>query len=188
MTEFLEDLVAERAREMKDMVDPKGVSKKELGGKNGAVNSVVLDRDTGVIVEAVNGRDESVSIPPNKLHPVLEGCLRELKDDGPYPVYDYMTGRVVSEDVEYPHPDNPLRHAEVKAINELLWLRGRDATEAVMSDFQMDNRYTFSKPEPRPAPCCPNCTAMTEGAPNFGSFKHTNPKWHPDSNQVTGEY
>ncbi|MFD7367372.1 hypothetical protein ACFV4I_14015 [Nocardiopsis alba] len=188
VTEFLEDLVTERAREMKDMADPKGVSKKELGGKNGAVNSVVLDRDTGVIVEAVNGRGKGAGIIPEELHPVLEGRLRELEDDGPYPVYDYITGRVLREDAEYPHPDDPLRHAEVKAINELLWLRGRDVTEAVMGDFQMDNRYTLSTPEPRPAPCCPNCTAMTEGAPNFGSFKHTHPKWHPDSNQVTGEY
>ncbi|XKK39097.1 YwqJ-related putative deaminase [Nocardiopsis sp. ARC36] len=188
VTDFLQDRVNERAREMKEMINSRGISQKELGGRNGAVNSVVLDRATGQIVEAVNGRDQSVSIPPDKLHPILEERLAEMIKNGPYPEYEYGTGRLLGEGAEYPHPDNPLRHAEVKAINELLWLRGREASGAVMAEFQMDNRYTLSRPDPRPAPCCPNCTIMSDGTPNFGSLKNTHPKWSDEAQQVTGEY
>lgn len=30
--------------------------------------------------------------------------------------------------------------------------------------------------KPTQGPVCSNCTAMTEGAPNFISFKHTHPE------------
>ncbi|XKK41148.1 YwqJ-related putative deaminase [Nocardiopsis sp. ARC36] len=154
------------------------ISRADLGGRKGGVYSLVIDRRTGAIAEGFNGRTSSVQIKPSELHPALKARMDKMEEEGGYPDQD-------GNEMSHPHWDNPLRHAEVKAINELLLAR-RDAR---ISDFQLDNRFIFkdgtsqgsnnnpqsppSEPkteqeveEKKKAPCCANCSRMTDGAPS----------------------
>jgi hypothetical protein len=64
-----------------------------------------MDLRTGSIIEGINGK-ANVVIPLDRLHPTLKSR------------YDEVVAKPV-------HPDHPLGHAEVKATNELLWMRTR---------------------------------------------------------------
>jgi hypothetical protein len=133
--EYVADLAQARAR--------------ELGGANGRANgpygAVAIDRRTGLITEGVNGSNADV-IPKENLHPLLRENMRDM-DEWQHPVMKNETdaqqapvigengkavkdanGEVVREDWVLQgrvHSDEPLRHAEVKAANELLWARQR---------------------------------------------------------------
>ncbi|MEE2042788.1 hypothetical protein Q7689_05095, partial [Nocardiopsis tropica] len=195
---YLEELVASRAHDMRVMTDrknkikmpidvrtlgndmhrPRGddnirnilVSKGDLGGKRGAVNSVVIDRVTGLIAEGVNGKRDSAFIKVSDLHPELLRRRDAMQGDYEHPSKD-EAGEPVRE--VYPHGDNPLRHAEVKAINELLTAR----PDADISDFQIDNSFTFKDGADADAPCCANCSRMTLGAPAVRVGKYTHVPW-----------
>ncbi|XKK37173.1 YwqJ-related putative deaminase [Nocardiopsis sp. ARC36] len=195
---YLEELVASRAHDMRVMTDrknkfkmpidvrtlgndmhrPRGddnirnilVSKGDLGGKRGAVNSVVIDRVTGLIAEGVNGKRDSAFIKVSDLHPELLRRRDAMQGDYEHPSKD-EAGEPVRE--VYPHGDNPLRHAEVKAINELLTAR----PDADISEFQIDNSFTFKDGTDADAPCCANCSRMTLGAPAVRVGKYTHVPW-----------
>ncbi|MFD9738627.1 hypothetical protein [Umezawaea sp. NPDC059074] len=120
-----------------------------LGGRtgkdNGPYSAVAIDRRTGLITEGVNGRNTDV-IDEENLHPLLRENIRDM-DEWQHPVMRTETeaqqapvigengkavkdanGEVVREDWVLQgrvHSDEPLRHAEVKATNELLWARQR---------------------------------------------------------------
>jgi len=132
-------------------------------GKVGNVNAVALDRQTGQIVEGWNGHSRDV-IPVDRVHPLLAERLEQLRTEGPYDVLD-KNGKPTGEKMPFPHPDNPLGHAEVKAVNELLWRRGTHADASVFEEFQVDNFTPFTKKGIAPIPCCANCGSLLAGTP-----------------------
>ena len=72
---------------------------------------------------------------------------------------------------DHPHPDNPLGHAEVKAVNELLWRRGENLDESVFGDLRADTFFPYGKPEIPQRPYCANCAMMLHGTQsNPGRF------------------
>ncbi|WP_116244583.1 hypothetical protein [Nocardiopsis sp. FIRDI 009] len=151
------------------------LSKGDLGGKRGSVNSIVIDRVTGAVAEGVNGRSGTVSIRPGSLHPEMLDRLERMRRDGPYQHVDKDGTPTAME--EFPHGDNPLRHAEVKAINELLLER----PDARVSEFQLDNQFTFKTDDAAKAPCCANCTRMTRDAPAPRVGKYSHLPWDPNN-------
>lgn len=71
----------------------------------------------------------------------------------------------------YPHPDNPLSHAEVRAVNELLWRRGANVGPDVFHELRVDNYFPFKAEGVQSTPCCANCSALLAGTPsNAGRF------------------
>lgn len=141
----------------------------DLGHENGAVNSVVVDRRTGLVAEGLNGRPRHSVIAPELLHPEIKNRIDGMFLRGKYEILqkDGTTRRISN----YPHYDKPARHAEVKAVNRLL-----NATEdAQISHFQLDNKFTLKPPWVPYCPSCANCARITEGAaaPRSGKNTHT---------------
>ena len=156
----------------------------EISGKEtGPVNAVGIDRRTGEVLEGVNGRPRD-TIPEDQLHPVLRQRLDEMRAAGPYPQYNKDGSPLLDNDGNqvtspYPHGDNPLRHAEVKVVNELLWRRGPDADESALGEFQVDTQFPFGPDGARGAPFCANCNSLLAGVPsNAGRLTHG--PGHPD--------
>ncbi|MGK5738715.1 hypothetical protein [Micromonospora sp. URMC 103] len=179
LSEHLSDLATQRTNEIRAMRDSDVISAKEAG----PVNSLAVDLRTGEVFEGVNGRPRDV-IPPEQLHPVLRERLDQMRAGGPYPQYN-RDGTPLMRDGQqvttpYPHGDNPLRHAEVKAVNEMLWRRGPDADASVMSEFRVDNRFPFRSDGQVPAPCCANCHRLLAGTPS-NAGRLTFDSGHPDS-------
>ncbi|MDG4778146.1 YwqJ-related putative deaminase [Micromonospora sp. WMMD961] len=179
LDEYLRDTATQRTDEIRNMRDTGVISAKETG----PVNSVAVDLRTGEVFEGVNGRPRDV-IPDENLHPVLRERLEQMRADGPYPQYN-RDGTPMMRDGEqvttpYPHGDNPLRHAEVKAVNEMLWRRGPDVDASVMSEFRVDNRFPFRSDGQVAAPCCANCHRLLAGTPS-NAGRLTYDSGHPDS-------
>ncbi|MEU7919639.1 hypothetical protein [Micromonospora zamorensis] len=179
LDEHLRDVATTRTDEIRNMRDTGVISAKETG----PVNSVAVDLRTGEVFEGVNGRPRD-AIPEENLHPVLRDRLDQMRADGPYPQYN-RDGTPMMRDGEqvttpYPHGDNPLRHAEVKAVNEMLWRRGPDVDGSVMSEFRVDNRFPFRSEGQVPAPCCANCHRLLAGTPS-NAGRLTYDSGHPDS-------
>ncbi|WP_067597381.1 YwqJ-related putative deaminase [Nocardiopsis listeri] len=216
--EFIRERVKERRLEINGFTDPsikknkrpmveflktgeaspslRHVSQKDLGAARGGVYSIVLDRKTGLLAEGFNGRDRSVEISPEDLHPALRDRLNKMIDEAE---------KDENGDPIFPHGDNPLRHAEVKATNELLLSR----PDAQVSDFSQDTVFLFKedpavnwsknnppdKPAPprmtpgeleefQKAPCCANCSRMTDGVPSPNSEKF----WFPSGDPRNGPH
>ncbi|CCH15526.1 YwqJ-related putative deaminase [Micromonospora lupini] len=179
LDEHLRDVATQRTDEIRNMRDTGVISAKETG----PVNSVAVDLRTGEVFEGVNGRPRD-AIPEGNLHPVLRERLDQMRADGPYPQYN-RDGTPMMRDGQqvttpYPHGDNPLRHAEVKAVNEMLWRRGPNVDASVMSEFRVDNRFPFRADGQVPAPCCANCHRLLAGTPS-NAGRLTYDSGHPDS-------
>lgn len=73
---------------------------------------------------------------------------------------------------DYPHPNNsPLQHADVKAVNELLWRRGPDVDPSAFEQMRVDNYFPLGRDGVRRAPCCVSCGHLLSGTPsNAGRF------------------
>lgn len=177
--ESLRDIAEQRAEQYRE-----ARANGEFTGQDiGKVSSVAIDRQTGEIVEATNGRRGDV-IDPERVHPLLEERLRELRRSGPYP--DMNTDGSINFDEQgnpatrhYPHFGEPLQHAEVKAVNELLWRRGPDVASSVFEQLRVDNYFPLGKDGVRPAPCCVNCSQLLSGTPsNAGRFSGFPPGPH----------
>ncbi|HEY0698115.1 MAG TPA: hypothetical protein VGD43_09945, partial [Micromonospora sp.] len=170
VTEYLRDVMDQRANAYRDGAGT-DFSKKEIG----PVTSVAIDRHTGELVEGTNGRRGDI-IAPDELHPLLRQRLDDLRANGPYPKLDEAGNPVIGADglpetQPYPHGDHPLRHAEVKAVNQLLWARGENVDASAFDDFRVDNSFPFGSDGPRSAPCCVNCHNLLGGVPsNAGRF------------------
>jgi hypothetical protein len=136
---------------------------------NVGVTAVGMDMRTGLVYEGINGPADDV-IADSDLHPTLREHLREMtgKADG-YPVED-GTGQTR----DHPHPDQPLGHAEVKAVNALLWertRRGMDDGPGALAEMRVDNYHPFRGDGIEQAPCCANCHHMLRGVPsNAGRY------------------
>lgn len=167
---FVQDHGRARAEGFRSAHDPLTLSAKSVG----KVSSVAFDRVTGRLVESTNGRPSDV-IELDALHPILERRLTDLVGPGQRfedtnadgTINRYPDGSPVYRD--HPHPDEPLRHAEVKAVNELLHHRdalraaGHDVPPAALGDIVVDNYYPFRGDGVSPAPCCANCSALLRG-------------------------
>jgi len=124
----------------------------------GQVTAVSVDRRTGAVWEGANGVNEDLADP---LHPALQGRYDHVED-------------LRADPANNMHPDHPLGHAEVKAVNASLWERQRlydegkmdhPPTEADLPEMRVDNYFPFG-PEVKQAPCCANCNVTLEGVPS----------------------
>lgn len=181
--DYLADVAQQRAERIRQLVDDGDIPRNDVG----PVSSVGIDTKTGEVFEAVNGRRGDL-IPDDQLHPVLRERLEEMRANGPYQQFDRTTGQPLMHNgqpvmTEFPHGDNPLRHAEVKIVNEMLWRRGADVDSGVLNDFRVDNKFPFDPSGPIPAPCCANCNIMIGGVPsNAGRLTHA--PGHPDLQEL----
>ncbi|CAL9377125.1 hypothetical protein SUDANB121_00988 [Nocardiopsis dassonvillei] len=191
--DFLTELITVRAqeaiRERVNSPDPaRRIPQSVVGGWTG-VNALVLDLRSGVVAEGVNGNKASV-IPPDRVHPVLrariDAMYRDPAVDG-YPQFDRRTGQVLPKRTPYPGADKPLRHAEVKAINELLWARGENAGEDALGDFMIYNTFPLLSEGISTSRCCPNCTKILWGAQSAAGWSHFTPG-DPDGPQHTDHH
>ncbi|MFB6816434.1 YwqJ-related putative deaminase [Streptomyces sp. NPDC056347] len=130
-----------------------------------------MDTRTGTIIEGINGKREVV-IKEKDLHPTLKDRLDKIGDPPP-------------------HEDEPLGHAEVKAANELLWMRTRqglpDGTEA-LTEMRAAVEVPYLKDvsaglQGRRAPFCANCNHILEGLPSkngrFTGYPPSEENWIP---------
>ncbi|WP_165818267.1 YwqJ-related putative deaminase [Frankia canadensis] len=131
------------------------------------VTSVLLDRRTGLLYEAVN-RGKEV---PDDLHPVLQSRLDELRatararPDG----YQYADGTRGG----YPHFSTPGTHAEVQNTSRALHDReamGYQVNVGSLDEMLVDNRFPYRPDSKSSAPCCPNCTAILGGETGVDSL------------------
>lgn len=161
--EYLGSLTRKRAEQFRKKYGNSEILRTDVG----AVSAVAIDRRTGEVFEGTNGRLRD-AITNERLHPLLKARLKLLK--GKYQAYENgkpLEGKVQS----YPHFENPRVHAEVKAVNELLWKRGGGFGEEVFRELRVDNYFPFNPGGVKSAPCCANCNALLRDVPsNAGRF------------------
>ncbi|MCK8676267.1 YwqJ-related putative deaminase [Streptomyces lichenis] len=143
---WLKDLAFQRATLYREA--------KELGTfprkQTGACIGPVMDLRTGMVVEGINGKATNI-IPEGRVHPTVAARQAELHPQ--------------------PAPDHPLGHAEVKAVNELLWerrKRGLPDDESALSELRASIEFPYMNHRKtdlpgRPAPFCANCHHMLDG-------------------------
>lgn len=113
-----------------------------------------------------------------ELHPVLAERLAQAESGAGHPVVN-KDGTTAEGRQNFPAPYNPLNHAEVKAINHLLWLRGADASPQALREMRIDNYFPLGRDGIRRAPCCASCSIMLEGVgSNAGRFRGFPPGHH----------
>ncbi|MEJ8650784.1 hypothetical protein WKI65_22525 [Streptomyces sp. MS1.AVA.3] len=167
VAEYLDELAQKRGAEYRDARDSGAYPRKQTGACVGSV----MDLRTGTIIEGINGKADVV-IKLDDLHPTLRERLETIGDPPP-------------------HKDDPLGHAEVKAANELLWMRTRQglpddasvlAEMRASVDFPYLNDASTGLPGRR-APFCANCNHMLQGLPTshgrFTGFPPSDENWIP---------
>lgn len=182
--EYINDLSKKKAE---DAANPSKVWKdanpnvkktpKNTPGKENVCSAVAIDRKTGLVTHGVNGKPTDV-IEDKNLHPLLQQNLQNLrgwqhevqKTDG----VEHMDGRA--------HPSVPANHAEVKAVNELLWHRestlqpGQTLGPDTMKEIGFDPRWTRNTSYGQlqgEAPACANCNTILHGAESYtGRYQH----------------
>src|SRR5205823_3616715 len=121
--------------------------------------SVVVDRRTGAVAEGHNQLD----VPEAALHPVLRARIEAYKQEC------QRSGVVFEWGTSYRHFSDPGTHAEVYAVNELLWRRvaqGLEVDDNVFRELRMDNQFPwYNSGAGKPAPCCANCSAILSDVP-----------------------
>lgn len=172
----------------------------ELGStkREGPCSALAIDLRTGIITEGVNGTAKNL-IPPEHLHPLLRDnymdmavWMHPLMDSPDVPTQRPATdenGRPIpGERVDWilegqAHEDQPLRHAEVKAVNELLWARQRqqegELDREVLKEMRFDPRWFKNPSRDNPdftpgdsAPACANCNCILRDIPSFSGRYH----------------
>ncbi|MCC8244868.1 hypothetical protein [Saccharothrix luteola] len=178
---YLNDVMVDRARVVQTMMNDGSLPPNNAPGKpknwvqnNVMCTSVSVDRQTGRIYESINGPRTSV-IPDDELHGALrdrmEGMRRNPVEGEGYPQFDRRTGEVLNH-TEFPINDNPLRHAEVKNVNQMLRDRGvpDDVSPEELAEhlrgMRVANVFPHWEPFPSKAKCCANCNNMIAGVPS----------------------
>ncbi|MFF6826015.1 hypothetical protein [Streptomyces longwoodensis] len=141
---FLKDLSFQRGEAFRQAKEMGTLSRRQVGACAGQV----MDLRTGHIVEAINGKSDNI-IPPDRVHPTLAANFDALPD--PVPGYDH-----------------PLGHAEVKAVNELLWERTKQGLPdgpSALGELRAAVEFPYTphmqtQLPGRPAPFCVNCHHM----------------------------
>ncbi|MFI9231085.1 hypothetical protein [Streptomyces rimosus] len=167
VADYLDELSQERGAAYRHARDTGAFPRKQTGACVGSV----MDLRTGTIIEGINGKADVV-IRLDDLHPTLRERLETIGDPPP-------------------HKDDPLGHAEVKAANELLWMRTRQglpddagalAEMRAAVDFPYLNDVSTGLPGRR-APFCANCNHMLQGLPSghgrFTGFPPSDENWIP---------
>ncbi|HEY0499608.1 MAG TPA: YwqJ-related putative deaminase [Kutzneria sp.] len=152
--------------------------------KDGPCSAAAIDLRTGMITEGVNGRPNSL-IPQDNLHPTLQDNLKNMGDWK----HDVVgkDGTVLTTFDGKAHHDQPLRHAEVKAVNELLWERERRGMEtgpSALDELRIDPRFLKDGTHMKvggEAGACANCYNILDGVPSYtGRFPY-----HPDDHRYS---
>lgn len=101
----------------------------------------------------------------------MEDMRRNPVEGEGYPQFDRRTGEVLNH-TEFPINDNPLRHAEVKNVNQMLRDRGvpDDVSPEELAEhlrgMRVANVFPHWEPFPAKAKCCANCNNMIAGVPS----------------------
>ncbi|WP_263972663.1 YwqJ-related putative deaminase, partial [Streptomyces resistomycificus] len=161
---FLKDLSYQRGAAFREAKELGTLSRRKVGPCAG----LVMDLRTGRIVEAMNGKPDDLI---ENVHPTIGDRYENFPDPRPA-------------------PDEPLRHAEVKAVNSLLWERTKlglpDGAEALAElraamEFPYFDHMRTELPG-RPAAFCANCDLMLDGVDSLhGRFTGapTDENWIP---------
>ncbi|MDA0567663.1 hypothetical protein LG943_25555 [Streptomonospora sp. S1-112] len=176
---YVRGLIEARAEGMRDFIQRTPRNRRDrringLGGRHGAVNAVVFDRRSGVVAEAVNGNPGDL-IRPEHVHPLIAERIEQMRGRYPDPGYPRTSRR---RHMPFPHFAHPLRHAEIKALNALLWSRGYDVNGIDLNEFQIDAMFTLFEDGARIAPCCANCSRIVQGA-RTNNLRYYYPHGHP---------
>ncbi|WP_378734677.1 hypothetical protein [Nocardia brasiliensis] len=180
----VKDYIANLARARANAIAP------TLRRKDGPVSAVAIDLRTGHITEGVNGRLID-ALDPKNLHPLLRQNYVDMA------AWQHAVKAADGTDLEVldgrVHYDSPLRHAEVKAVNELLWARERvrrpgdpPLTLATLRELRFDprwlkdgNRFDMLAH----AAACANCNNVLRGVPSYaGRYTH-----HPKDYRYDGD-
>ncbi|MCA1281822.1 YwqJ-related putative deaminase [Saccharopolyspora sp. 7B] len=165
-------------------------TKRSLGKVRAAVNAVAIDRRTGVVAEGINGTPDKT--PLNRdLHPELRKHIAAMSGN---PAQTDLSDIPQSE---FPHHDTPQRHAEVKALNELMRTREKITGDSIdspekfqefLDDVYVDARFTF-KDEPHDiATCCANCARIVSGPDSLPANKHDEADLSAGATMAPGGY
>lgn len=121
--------------------------------------AVGIDLKTGRVYEGMNGEAGNV-IPPSQVHDFIDQRVTQIQ-------HLPHSGRDGHLTTGQPHGDAPLRHAEVKAANEML--RDRDLNgphnpyDRTLRQFAVNTEFPNQGPG-MPAPFCANCNQILHGA------------------------
>lgn len=142
---------------------------KNVPGKEGVCSAVAIDRRTGLVTHGINGKRTDV-VPYSNLHPLLQQNIQNLRGwDHEVKEADGTTSILEGK----AHPSIPANHAEVKAVNELLWDRqsklpeGQTLGPDTMKEIAFDPRWTATKVLQGEAPACANCNTILHGAESY---------------------
>ncbi|MFF3687538.1 hypothetical protein [Streptomyces sp. NPDC002187] len=163
---FLKDLSFQRAVVYREAKELGTFARKQVGACVGSV----MDLRTGMIIEGINGKMDNV-IPSERVHPTIAARFGALDPK--------------------PAPDHPLGHAEVKAVNELLWerrRRGLPDDESALAELRASVEFPYilhmkTGLPGRPAAFCANCNRMLHGVDSshgrFAGHPATDENWIP---------
>lgn len=163
---FLKDLSYQRAGVYLEAKELRTFPRRQVGACVGSV----MDLRTGMVVEGINGKFDNV-IPDDRIHPTIAARYADFDS--------------------WPAPDHPLGHAEVKAVNELLWERqksGLPDDESALAELRASIEFPYiphmkTGLPVRPAAFCANCHHMLDGVDSlhgrFTGNPPTDENWIP---------
>lgn len=154
LAEHLTDLSHHRAASFREARAAGAVTVAEVG----KVTSSAIDTRTGLLAEGTNGLRSS-ALQLDELHPLLAERYRQAHAAPEFPATS-RDGTAGPEPRPFPAPYDPLGHAEVKAVNELLWRRGADAPPQALTEIRVENYFPFRGDGVKSAPCCASCAMM----------------------------
>lgn len=148
--------------------------------------AVGIDLKTGRVYEGMNGPAGNV-VPPGQVHDFIDQRVTQVQNLPHYGRDGHLT-------TGQPHGDAPLRHAEVKAANEMLKDRDLDGAgsqygvphDRALRQFAVNTEFPNQGPG-MPAPFCANCNQILHGASsvhgrfagNPGTDGIVNENWQP---------
>lgn len=176
--DFVHDLGERRAQEFRDARANGHTSRNQVG----EVTAVALDRRTGEVVEASNGNKDS-PVEIKNPHPLLKDRLTEMEGRGKTYVAN-GDGTTDARPRWHPHPDLPLRHAEVKAVNDLIQKRGGGTGSSVFGEIEVNTFAPFGRDGVQSRPYCANCSSLLEGtsagAGRFTGYPASRANYRPE--------
>lgn len=151
----------------------------KVPGKERVASAVAIDLRTGSVTTGINA-DERSAIPTDKLHPLLQQNLQNLRAwKHPVEGTDEDPGGIA-------HMSKPAQHAEVKAVNEILWQRqiageaqfgkGYQLPASALDDIRVYTTKCSSGHVGEAFPFCANCNSILHGVPSYTGRYEQDPK------------